>query len=63
VCITVDDQTLKDKTVTLRDRDTTLQIRVKISELKEILKKLINSEIKFEKAGKIVETRVKEEKA
>jgi len=44
----------------IRDRDSTKQIRVKISELKEILRKLINSEIEFEKAGKIVETRVKE---
>ncbi len=58
-CITIDEQSLKDKTATIRDRDTTKQIRVKISELREILKKLINSEIEFEKAGKIVETRKK----
>ena len=35
--ITVDHQTLKDSTVTLRDRNTTKQIRVKISELKNNL--------------------------
>jgi len=59
-CITIDSDSIKGKDVTIRDRDTTTQIRIKISELKEILKKLINSEIKFEQAGKIVETRVKE---
>jgi glycyl-tRNA synthetase len=58
-CITLDEESLKNKDVTIRDRDTTKQIRVKISELKEALGKLINSEIGFEKAGKVVETRVK----
>jgi glycyl-tRNA synthetase len=60
-CITVDEDSPKKKDITIRDRDTTKQIRVKIADLKEILKKLINKEIAFEKAGKIVETRVKEE--
>lgn len=32
-CITVDFQTLEDGTVTVRDRDTTTQVRVKIDEL------------------------------
>lgn len=32
-CITIDYQTLEDETVTLRDRDTTEQIRLKIGEL------------------------------
>ena len=36
-CITVDFQSLDDKTVTIRDRDTTKQKRVKISELKDTL--------------------------
>jgi len=36
-CITVDFDSLKDKTVTLRDRDTMKQKRVKIDDLKEIL--------------------------
>lgn len=35
--ITVDFQTLQDNTVTLRDRDTTEQIRYRIEELKEVL--------------------------
>jgi glycyl-tRNA synthetase len=59
-CITIDSDSEKGKDVTVRDRDSTKQIRVKISELKDILRKLINSEIEFEKAGKMVETRVKE---
>ena len=59
-CITVDNDSLKDKSVTIRSRDTTKQIRVKIQDLKEIIKKLISSELEFEKAGKLVETRVKE---
>jgi glycyl-tRNA synthetase len=53
-CITIDGDSLKKKDVTIRDRDTTKQIRVKISELKNILKKLINKEIEFEKAGKLI---------
>ncbi len=32
-CVTVDGQTLTDGTVTLRDRDTTLQVRVQIDEV------------------------------
>jgi len=55
-CITVDEESLKNKDVTIRDRDTKKQIRVKISELKATLKKLINEEIAFEKAGKLVKT-------
>ncbi|MCD6402775.1 MAG: glycine--tRNA ligase, partial [Candidatus Aenigmarchaeota archaeon] len=37
ICITIDYQTLEDNTVTLRDRDTTKQIRVRVEELKKIL--------------------------
>lgn len=53
-CITFDFDSLKDKSVTIRERDTTKQVRVKIAELNDILRKLINSEIKFDKAGKLV---------
>jgi glycyl-tRNA synthetase len=58
-CITIDEESAKKKDVTIRDRDTTKQIRVKIADLRDTLRKLINSEIQFEKAGKIVETRIK----
>lgn len=53
-CCTIDFDSLKDKSITIRDRNTTNQIRVKIDDIKEILKKLINEEIKFEKAGKLI---------
>ncbi|MBI5148220.1 glycine--tRNA ligase [Candidatus Pacearchaeota archaeon] len=56
-CITIDGETLKDHTVTIRDRDTTEQIRVKISNLKETLKKLILGEIKFREVGKLINTK------
>ena len=53
-CITIDGNSIKDNSVTIRDRDTTKQITVKISELKYILRQLINSEVEFGKAGKLV---------
>ncbi len=53
-CITFDFGSTKNKDVTIRDRNDTKQIRVKIKKLPEILKKLINSEIEFEKAGKLI---------
>lgn len=61
-CITVDGDSLKNRDVTIRNRDDTKQIRVRISDLKEILRKLLNSKIDFDKAGKVVETRVLEGK-
>ena len=36
-CITTDNQTLKDNTVTIRERDSMKQIRVKISDLQTVL--------------------------
>jgi glycyl-tRNA synthetase len=36
-CITIDHQTLEDGTVTLRDRDTMEQIRVKVEEIESKL--------------------------
>ncbi len=41
-CITTDQQTLDDGTVTLRDRDTMQQIRVKIEELPKILEEKVS---------------------
>ena len=58
-CITIDDISPKQEDVTIRDRDTTEQIRVKIKNIDNVLRKLINEEISFLKAGKKVETRVK----
>ncbi len=53
-CITIDEESLKNKDVTIRERDTTKQVRVKRSELRNILRSLINKKIKFEKAGKLI---------
>jgi glycyl-tRNA synthetase len=58
-CITIDDKSPKNKDITIRDRDTTLQIRVKVADLRRVLKNLINGDVEFEKAGKLVKTRVK----
>jgi glycyl-tRNA synthetase len=58
-CIAVDEDSIKKETVTIRNRDDTKQIIVKIDNLKDVLRKLINNEIEFSKAGKLVETRVK----
>ena len=57
--VTIDGDSEKGKDVTIRSRDTTKQIRVKIENLRDVMRKLINSEVEFEKAGKIVDTRVK----
>lgn len=51
-CITIDFDSTKKKDVTVRDRNTSKQIRVKIKDLKDILRDLLSDEIKFVKAGK-----------
>lgn len=43
-CVTIDKQTLEDKTVTIRDRDTTGQVRVSINNLQEIIEELIHTD-------------------
>ncbi len=57
--ITIDYDSIDNKLVTIRDRNSEEQIRVKTNQLKETLRKLINQEITFEEAGKKVETRAK----
>ena len=41
-CITVDHDTLEDQTVTIRHRDTMEQQRVKIDDLRDIIKKEVD---------------------
>jgi len=48
LAVTIDYETLKSEDVTIRNRDTEKQIRVKISDLKDILRKLIEKETVFE---------------
>ena len=52
--VTIDFESLEDDSVTIRSRDTTEQIRVKIKELKDILGKFLNGD-KLSKLGKSVE--------
>jgi glycyl-tRNA synthetase len=59
MCITIDEDTLKDDGVTIRDRDTTQQVRVKIKELREVMWKVVNEGKSVLDFGKKVETRVK----
>ncbi|MEK6820643.1 MAG: glycine--tRNA ligase, partial [Nanoarchaeota archaeon] len=61
-CITIDGDSLKKKDVTIRNRDTTEQVRVLIKDLKNILRRLIFENEEFLKTGKKVETRVLEGK-
>ncbi|MEE9525332.1 MAG: His/Gly/Thr/Pro-type tRNA ligase C-terminal domain-containing protein, partial [Candidatus Woesearchaeota archaeon] len=42
-CVTFDFDSLDDKSVTIRDRDSTKQVRIPIEDLKERLKALLNS--------------------
>jgi glycyl-tRNA synthetase len=53
-CVTIDFDSLKKKDVTIRNRDNTRQIRIKVGNLKETIRKLVNNEMKFEEAGKLI---------
>ncbi|MBW2974573.1 glycine--tRNA ligase [Candidatus Woesearchaeota archaeon] len=46
-CITIDFDTLKDHSVTIRERDTTKQVRVKIKDLSSVIGKLVSCEAEF----------------
>ncbi len=52
-CITVDHQTFEDDTVTIRDRDTTRQVRVKVDELVGVVKELLSSDKDITEFGEI----------
>jgi len=58
-CITIDEQSLKDGTTTVRDRDSSEQIRIKVSELKDMLRQVINEDKSILNFGKRINTRVK----
>ena len=47
-CITIDEESIKKKDVTIRNRDDGKQIRVKIEKLKEILRSLVSGKILFQ---------------
>ncbi len=52
-CVTVDHQTFEDDTVTVRDRDTTSQVRVELSRLIEALLELLSSEKPITEFGEV----------
>ena len=58
-CITIDGDSLKNKDVTVRIRGTGEQVRIKIRDLKESLRKSINEGKDLLKLGKVVNTRKK----
>ncbi len=53
LCITIDHQTFDDDTVTIRDRDTTRQVRVEISALPDVLRELLESERDITEFGEV----------
>lgn len=50
-CITVDKQTLQDRTVTIRDRDTTEQVRVSIDKLQRTAEELLYTDKSIYEVG------------
>jgi glycyl-tRNA synthetase len=52
--ITIDYDTLKDETVTIRDRDTWKQVRTRIGELLELLHRYFRWKTNFEELGKLI---------
>ena len=46
-CITVDYDSIENKDVTIRDRDSTDQIRVSIEELEDTIRNLVMGKTKF----------------
>lgn len=55
LCVTIDYQTLKDNTVTIRDRDTWRQIRVEIARLPWLIYNYLRYKINFEDMGPPIE--------
>jgi glycyl-tRNA synthetase len=54
-CVTIDYDSLKDDDCTIRDRDTTKQIRVGIEELQVVLPQLLTGKLEFVKAGRLID--------
>jgi glycyl-tRNA synthetase len=53
-CVTVDFDSLKNNDVTIRDRDTTKQIRVSIDQLKDVLSSLVAGKLSFSSMPSLV---------
>ncbi|MFH1452987.1 MAG: glycine--tRNA ligase [Armatimonadota bacterium] len=50
-CITIDFESLKDNKCTIRDRDSTKQVRIEIDKITELIKRLLNTELSFNELG------------
>ena len=61
--VTIDYDSLKDNDVTIRERDSMKQIRVKVDDLVNVLHKLMAGTLEFEKAGKAIVKKTEEPKA
>jgi len=57
LCITIDYTTLKDDTVTIRDRDLWSQIRVPLSNLPMLLSDYFKEKIKFNDFGDFIKSK------
>jgi glycyl-tRNA synthetase len=51
-CITIDYQTLEDRTVTVRDRNSMEQVRVQRDALADLLEDLVHGKVAFESLSK-----------
>ena len=51
-CLTIDGDSLKNEDVTIRERDSGKQVRVKVSDLRHILRDLVTHNMPFDKVGK-----------
>jgi glycyl-tRNA synthetase len=54
--VTVDYETLEQGTITIRDRDSMLQIRVSVDKVAETVQALLCGDLKFEEAGDPIRT-------
>jgi len=54
--VTIDYDTLKNETVTVRDRDSWLQVRVAIKDLPELLHRYFQGKINFKDLGQLLES-------
>ena len=54
--LTIDYTTLEDGTVTLRDRDSWLQVRTSIKDLSQLLHSYFQGKINFKDLGTLIES-------
>jgi len=53
-CLTIDGDSIRNQDVTLRERDSGKQVRVKVLDLSDVLRKLVFGEVEFDKVGEII---------